>query len=208
LPIDERGFPVPYFVAIVDGKPDHRIIDPVKHRRCIWHRLCWICGTPLTAFDAFTVGPMCGINRISAEPPAHRSCAEYSVRACPFLSRPHAHRREAGMPEEPLHKPGGVMLEHNPGVSLVWVSRTAKPFDAGNGVLYAIGEPTSLAFYAEGRPATRAEVERAVALGLPKLLEADPPNDDAARAAFDSALGRFLHLLDKHFGATIADGQR
>ena len=28
LPIDERGFPVPYFVAIVDGKPDHRIIDP------------------------------------------------------------------------------------------------------------------------------------------------------------------------------------
>lgn len=30
LPVDERGFPAPYFVAWIDGKPDHRVVDPEK----------------------------------------------------------------------------------------------------------------------------------------------------------------------------------
>jgi hypothetical protein len=35
---------------------------------------------------SFVVGPMCGINRNSAEPPSHKECAQWSARNCPFLS--------------------------------------------------------------------------------------------------------------------------
>src|ERR1041385_5281600 len=93
LPIDKRGFPVPFFVAMVDGEPDHRMVEPRAVKVCVEQRRCWICGGQLGVFKSFTVGPMCAINRISAEPPAHFECARYSATACPFLSRPHAHRR-------------------------------------------------------------------------------------------------------------------
>ena len=30
LPVDERGYPVPWFVAWIDGKPEFRCADPAK----------------------------------------------------------------------------------------------------------------------------------------------------------------------------------
>ena len=47
-------------------------------------KICFLCGEPLGRFAAFVIGPMgSSINRVSSEPPAHRDCAEYAVRACP-----------------------------------------------------------------------------------------------------------------------------
>jgi hypothetical protein len=65
LPIDERGYPVPYFVAWVDGKPDHRIADASKMPGAINSGLCWLCGQKLGAFKYFVIGPMCSITRTS-----------------------------------------------------------------------------------------------------------------------------------------------
>src|SRR5690242_2247182 len=94
LPLDERGYPVPWFVDWVDGKPEFRAMDPAKWKRAVKERLCWVCGDRLGVLLVFPIGPMCGINRTTAEPPSHRDCALWSVRNCPFLSRPHMVRRE------------------------------------------------------------------------------------------------------------------
>src|SRR5262245_10337978 len=104
-----RGYPVPWFVEWVDGEPEFRAMSRVKWWTAVGmgrdgilrpHQShCWVCGGPMAragflATFAFTIGPMCAINRVSSEPPSHVECAEWSARNCPFLSRPHARRRE------------------------------------------------------------------------------------------------------------------
>lgn len=87
LPTDERGYPVPYFVEWIDGKPDFRVMSSKNLARAVKYRRCWICGEELGRFLCFTIGPMCGVNRISSEPPSHYDCARFAVSACPFLTR-------------------------------------------------------------------------------------------------------------------------
>ena len=173
LPRD-RGYPVPWFVAWVDGRPDFRIIDSPKLTKAIKYGLCWVCGQPIIGRRAYLVGPMCAINRTSAEPPSHHRCATFSARACPFLTRPHARRREIRHVE--TTEAAGTMIRRNPGVVLVWVtSGTVQvrqlPPEYGGGVLFDIGAPTAVEWWAEGRPATRAEVEESIRTGLPLLEE-------------------------------------
>ena len=63
LPVDHRGFPVPYFVVWIDGKPDFRLVMPGRLGECFKNKICWICGEPLGRFLAFAIGPMCVFNR-------------------------------------------------------------------------------------------------------------------------------------------------
>lgn len=172
LPVDARGYPVPFFVAWVEGAPDHRIVEPIKFRRCVKDGLCWICGQPLRQPAVCVIGPMCGVNRVSSEPPSHEACARFAVVGCPFLSKPHMRRREAGLPDE-RHGPAGIALLHNPGMSLLWWTRRVEVFKAesGNGgLLFHIGEPQRVEWWTQGRLATRDEAEQALAVGLPNLL--------------------------------------
>lgn len=171
-----RGYPVPWFVTWVDGEPEFRIMDGDKFVRAVRERRCWVCGQPLGSFLAFLVGPMCAVNRISAEPPSHRECAEFSAKACPFLSRPHARRREGGIPEKAAA--AGHMIRRNPGVALVWITKkytriktTAGPAKVGN-TLFQMGEPREVVCFAEGRLATPDEIRASVDSGYPILLEA------------------------------------
>ena len=203
LPLDERGFPVPWFVAWQDGTPDFRVVRPggiaIAHKR----GLCWLCGEPLGVYNAFVIGPMCGINRVSSEPPSHRDCAEYAVRACPFLTRPLAVRNPRGL--EDAQKPAGFMIERNPGVTLLWVTKSYKPFKveevpgdpARAGVLFRIGDPTEVSFWAKGRKATRAEIDASVSSGLPLLQEpAERQGPDAVRE---------LQRMQSRFDQILAD---
>lgn len=171
LPIDKRGYPVPYFVAFVNGEPDHRIVEPQAVTRCLRHGLCWICGKPLGTFRAFTVGPMCAVNRINSEPPAHLDCARYAVQACPFLSRPHAKRRGADLPDD-VKEPAGIHITRNPGVTLIWSTRNFRPVRMPDGgMLFELGDAELMEWYAEGRRATLAEVDASLADGLLHLLD-------------------------------------
>jgi hypothetical protein len=179
LPVD-RGYPVPWFVAWVDGKPDFRIMDGAKLAKAIKEQRCWTCGRPMIGLRAYVVGPMCAVNRTSAEPPSHLRCAEFSVTACPFLTRPHARRRGAGLPEESVEA-GGIMIRRNPGVTLVWVTAKTQPYyDPSGGILFDIGHPSMIAWYAEGRDATREEILESMNSGMPLLLEeAEKESPDA-----------------------------
>ena len=83
LPIDERGYPVPWFVqwflpdgsgaAPGVGKPDFRVADGYKRESAVKHRLCWLCGGKLGRQFAFVIGPMCAINFALFRPPPRRT---------------------------------------------------------------------------------------------------------------------------------------
>ena len=158
LPLNEQGYPTPFFVSYVDGKPDFRLADPQKLRHCIKYKRCWLCGQPLGTKVAFVIGPMCLCNHLSSEPPSHDACARWALVACPFLTRPRAKRREANRPED-INKPGGFMFEGNPGVCVLYATKEwSIERDPKGKPLVLIGEPLAAPeWYTEGRPATYDE---------------------------------------------------
>lgn len=170
LPVDSRGYPVPWFVQWIDGKPDFRIMRGPAIEDAWARDQCWVCGQKLGRFRAFTIGPMCVVNRVSAEPPGHLDCETYSAIACPFLTRPHMRRREAGLPEG-AKVSAGHMIERNPGAVAVWV--TTKPkIKREQGLFRFDPDFESLSWWARGREATRDEILESITSGLPLLREA------------------------------------
>jgi hypothetical protein len=170
LPISKQGYPTPWFVAEVNGERDFRVVDPEKMVMAVKRSLCWLCGQPLGVHKVFVLGPMCAVNRISAEPPLHMECADYSARACPFLSKPRMRRNEADLPEKVHFSENGI--KRNPGATALWVTRSYKVIRNGKGVLFNVGEPERVLWFAEGKPATRAQIEESIQTGLP-LLESE-----------------------------------
>jgi hypothetical protein len=198
LPRNRQGYPIPWFVAdLPDGSRDFRIADQERHIDALRFGLCWVCGERRGAYSAFTIGPMCAVNRISAEPPAHRECAIYSATVCPFLSVPNMRRRENNIPDGTVGA-AGVAILRNPGVALVWVTRAftsfRPPFGAA-GILCEIGDPTELHWFAEGRTATREEVLASMQSGLPSLQAACAKDDDPAGS---------LLMLDREYQRALA----
>lgn len=194
LPPDRHGRPVPWFVHVDErGVPDFRVIRYGGIKEAVQRGLCWVCGTHRGREAAFVIGPMCAINRISAEPPSHRECAKYSADACPFLSTPSMKRRERGLPED-YSNLAGVMLKRNPGVACVWFSRKPTVERVPGGVLFNVGEPSRVLWRCQGRAATRAEVLASIDSGYP-LLQAECRKDrDPARS---------LALLDEQREAAM-----
>jgi hypothetical protein len=175
-----QDFPVPAFVAwlkdgvpcpVGEGEPEFRVADPLVWMKCVRHGLCWVCGERLGVYKAFPIGPMCAVNRITREPPSHLECAQFSVRTCPFLTRPRMRRNAKNLPPE-ASDPGGEMIERNPGVTCIWVTGSFKVFNDGRGnPLIEIGDPVSVGWFAEGRKATRAEIMASINSGYPILRE-------------------------------------
>lgn len=168
LPRDARGYHVPWFVTWLNGVPDFRVIDARKLPRAVFDRLCWVCGEGLGRYLAFTIGPMCAVNRVSAEPPSHRECAEYSAKTCPFLSNPKAVRRDSQLPTDVKDLPGHA-LRRNPGVTLIWVTKGYTVLRQPDGMLFRLDDPVDTVWYCEGRPATRQEVAASLATRMPAL---------------------------------------
>jgi hypothetical protein len=173
LPIDpDRGYVIPWFVDWLDGKPEFRSMDRRKYGLAMTQRLCWVCGTKLETRFAFVAGPMCGINRTSAEPPSHVECARWSACNCPFLSNPDMVRRQDEVINNASTRnaaPGHALIR-NPGVAMVWITREYEVFDDGRGKpLIQMGRPHEVEFYCRGRAATRAEVEQSIENGIGAL---------------------------------------
>jgi hypothetical protein len=193
LPVDDRGFPVPWFVAKINGEWDFRAIAPDKIIAAYRQRLCWLCGQPLGQYLSFVIGPMCSVNRISSEPPSHLACAEYAVRACPFLSKPRMRRNEVDMPEG---KTSGLSLDHNPGATLIWVTKTYYPISDGHGgTLFQVGEPRELYWYAEGKMATREQIVAAFDKGLPLLREVAAKEGPEATRELEAQIDTAMKLI-------------
>jgi hypothetical protein len=195
LPLDERGYPVPYFVAWFDGKPDFRVADELKMIQCIRGRRCWICGGPLGKFQTFAIGPMCAVNRVSSEPPAHLECAHYAARACPFLLMPSAGRRSVSTMPEGTHV-HEMAHQRNPGVILLWTSTLPyRPFKNAKNILFEVPEPTSLEFWSAGREATPAEIWESFESGVEILRAGTAPQGAQALATLAREVRVAIALL-------------
>lgn len=179
LPLDDGGRPVPKFVEWIHDRPDFRVMDSRFLYRAVQERLCWTCGQPLgVEAGVFVVGPMCLVNLNSAEPPSHYPCALYSATHCPFLNNPDKGRREAYMPS--VAQSAGIMIRRNPGVTALIVTRAWTAYRdplGGPGLLISIGKLNGLPtpaierveWYARGREATWAEVNKSLLDGVPAL---------------------------------------
>lgn len=190
LPV-RRGYPVPWFVAWLNEAGENvaapsaaaaedpfvvaefRVTKPAAALLAHRGSLCWVCGQKLGRYKAFLIGPMCAVNRNTIDAPSHVDCADWSARACPFLARPHAERRTKDLPPGTERDRG--MIDRNPGVTLLWKTShyALRAIDRKNGVVYFdIGDPEDgVAWFRQGRPATRAEVEESITSGLPALQE-------------------------------------
>lgn len=197
LPVSPTGFPIPWFVWIKeDGTPDFRVVGSGKVEKAHRMRLCWLCGQPRGRHWAFVTGPMCTVNRTTSEPPSHRDCAVYAAKACPFLTQPRMRRNAKDLPEERTGR--GIGIDRNPGVTAVYLSQSYKPFNAeggAGGVLFTMGEPDEVLWFAEGRTATRAEVMASVDSGMPILRDAARLDGREGEAALERCYQRFLKLL-------------
>jgi hypothetical protein len=201
LPVSKMGFPIPYFAEEVNGERDFRVVSAVKMAHAVRNDLCWVCGGRMGKFKAFVIGPMCGINRTISDPPSHRDCAIFSAKNCPFLSRPLAQRRTDNLPDERADA-AGFGLKRNPGAVGVWVTKSFRPFrpEAGNsGILFRIGEPEEVLWFANGREATREEVQHSVDTGLPSLWELAEHDGPEGKQFLQQSIDRFAPLLPKAF---------
>ena len=197
LPVDPRGYPVPKFVwKKPDGGYDFRAVEPGWPTQCMNRKLCWLCGEPLGRFMCFVIGPMCSINRNTAEPPCHRECAEFAVKACPFMRYPNRKRDEVDLPEG--HAPGGeeAMIKRNPGVTCLWITKSYRPYRAPSGdVLIEIGDPVEVTWWAHGRTATREEVMASINSGLPLLRDMAEREGKDAVEHLDYVIERGMTLV-------------
>jgi len=194
LPRDERGYPVPWFVKWIDGKPVFPVMDGRKWNRAVRDKLCWVCGQKMGPMMAFVIGPMCGINRTSAEPPCDVNCAIFSAKACPFLTKPKMKRMDCSGID--AHDAPGVALQRNPGCCGVWITKSYEVFGVpSGGSLIELGEPRLVHWFAEGRKATRAEVEESIRTGLPALQEMADKEGVEAQAALLRAENEFRKYL-------------
>jgi hypothetical protein len=195
LPVcPQRLVPVPWFVVWIDGRPEFRVADADKRRLAVLNGLCWVCGQSLGRYQTFVLGPMCAVNRVSAEPPCHLDCAEFSVKACPFLSKPRMVRRENDLPENTSCD--GEMIRRNPGATALWTTRSFRVVSDGKGgTLFQVGDPVSVSWWACGRQATAEEVAASVESGLPLLRQmAQAQGEDAVRQ-----LEQMFQAARRHF---------
>lgn len=194
LPLDDRGYPVPFFVQWIDGKPDFRLMDGAKLVRAVKEKRCWICGGQLTGrYVTFCVGPMCIVNLISAEPPSHLDCATFAVQACPFLVLPKAQRREADLPA--TRTVAGHMISRNPGVTAAWTTTRYTVLPVDNGLLFRMGPVEKVSWWAEGRSATAAEVQASFESGLVILRDMAHREGPDARAQVEHMIATARPLL-------------
>jgi hypothetical protein len=78
-------------------------------------------------------------------------------------------RNEKDMPEGDV---AGLMIKRNPGVTVLWTTRSYKVVNDGTGrPLFRIGDPEEVRYYAQGRTATHEEIMESINTGLPILWE-------------------------------------
>tara|TARA_R110001592_G_scaffold47952_2_gene151505 strand:- start:508 stop:1020 length:513 start_codon:yes stop_codon:yes gene_type:complete len=88
LPKEGRGYPVPFFAAVIKGKPDFRVLDEDKWLKAVQGRLCSVCGAGLGKQVAFVGGPRSMASGFFTDAGMHPECAEYALQVCPYLAAP------------------------------------------------------------------------------------------------------------------------
>jgi hypothetical protein len=192
-----RGYPVPWFVQEFEHGYDFRVVGGEKMLAAIHQKLCWICGEPLGSIWVFTIGPMCIINRITSEPPSHRECAVFAVKACPFLNQREIKRNEKDLPEN-TQGAAGIHIDRQPGVIALWFTNNYNltPAPGGTGFLFEIGDPSRVLWFRESREATRDEILESIESGFPELEKEEQPNTMGMAYLHERKTGAMKYLPD------------
>jgi hypothetical protein len=128
-------------------------------------------------------------------------CAPLAALHCPFLANPRMKRVPQHMHPDGAQPAAGDGILRNPGAVAVWIEgKKSKPFRVGDGVLFELGKPAKVEWYANGRTATRDEVLQSIKSGLPLLLDSidqEPTEERRAAAVIDLAhrYDKIQHLL-------------
>jgi hypothetical protein len=91
LPLDHRGYPIPFVVQRDDkGLPLFVANNSVAVWKCIKQRLCAICGTRLASRWWFVGGPGSAFhpNGMYFDSGMHGECMRYALQVCPYLATP------------------------------------------------------------------------------------------------------------------------
>ena len=114
-----RGFPVPFFAAVIDGVPDFRVADVSKKSQSAIKKLCWICGQKIRYPEKFCFvgGPISTHYRLFGDGPMHIECAEFSLKICPYLLHDNAKRAEFAKIAARFENKPGIVIEE-PGHTL------------------------------------------------------------------------------------------
>jgi hypothetical protein len=194
-PVDHRGFPVPWFVTkkTPEGHWDFVGIERSRMIEAIRFEKCWVSGQKLGKFKAFCIGPMCAINRTAGDPAVTKEIALWSVKVCPFMSRPMA--RRADHSENTVDDKrvfDGVGIMRNPGVTAVWVTRNSE-YQRGRG--FYLGDPDEVTWWREGREATRHEVLASIGSGIHHLEKIAADESPEAQRELQRYIARAMPLL-------------
>lgn len=104
LPLDNRGFPIPWNVQRdIDGNPMFTVNDQVKHVLALTGDLCPLCGEANQQIRWFVGGPMSAFDPNGAyfDLPGHKSCIEYALQVCPYLTaKNYTHRIDVIDPDK------------------------------------------------------------------------------------------------------------
>jgi hypothetical protein len=176
LPVDSRGYPIPYFAASAARKPGQPGADAAKLAECVYFKRCWLCGQALGRYKAFVVEPLRTISRLTCEPPSHTDCAKFAAAAAPLLTG-------------------------DSRAVAVWVTRDVETIQQGDDLLIRMGEPEQTFWYASGRLASRDEIRASFEAALPKLYEFASADGDAAIMELDIKVARASRHMPPHAAA-------
>lgn len=168
MPKDHRGYVVPFFVEWINGKPDFRVIDGRKMRRCVLENLEYAC----------RVCPFLTMPK--------------ALRREAGLPADMLQPAGVGLGRNP-----GVMLLWITRDRLQKIQVRPEPGDRAirGGVLFYVGDPIEVRWFSQGREASRAEVLDSIESGLPSLREPAQAQGPEAVAALDRMHAQAMELL-------------
>jgi hypothetical protein len=168
LPVDPRGYPVPWIVQMGNGGTPHFIInDSLKRARCVEEDRCGICGNPLMRGRWFAGGPASAFHPNGAyiDPPMHKECMEYAMQVCPYIAMPNYNALKMHNSPKRLEKPADladhvILVDETmvPGRPAVFVAVHARATrQTANGYLVPAKPYIDVQFWRYGKRLTETE---------------------------------------------------
>ncbi len=169
---DTNGFPIPWHVAVIAGRPAFGLLRDRAVEIASSENRCWVCGHRLGTYLGFAGDVATAITRVALQPPSHRDCLLEAI--------------ELGIP-----------AMRSPGVRLVWVTRNYDPAvaDDGRTTIWRLGPPRSTRWFLDGRAATHDEVSEAMAEQLPALFESAHARGEATVKVLERQAQDAVRLL-------------
>lgn len=118
LPLDKRGYPIPYIVLIDNnGVPHFKVNDDEKLRTAAKWKFCAICGTRMKNGDMWVIGgPGSAFHPAGHyfDTPTHHECGAYALQVCPYLALRNYDGKESTekIAEKVVKEAGQIFVNH------------------------------------------------------------------------------------------------